>query len=129
LFDRHQIGLILDSFAAGRTAELLADLDASIRESVGSLRSSLAGGQPADVSRRAHRLAGAALNFGLPALHRSAQELERSVGREGSTRLGQRLMEIEQAAEAALQAISLLRGNLSDGAVRSAADGRVTANG
>ena len=117
LFDRQQIGLILDNFAAERSIELLAELDASIQDSVRSIRGSLADGQLAHVSRRAHRLAGAALNFGLPTLHKSAQELELSIERGDRTLLGQRVRETEQAADAALQAIALLRRSLSNDAV------------
>jgi len=116
LFDRQQIGLILDNFAAERSIELLAELDASIQDSVRSIRGSLADGQLAHVSRRAHRLAGAALNFGLPALHKSAQELELSIERGDRTLLGQRVRETEQAADAALQAIALLRRSLGNDA-------------
>jgi len=116
LFDRQQIGLILDNFAAERSIELLAELDASIQDSVRSIRGSLADGQLAHVSRRAHRLAGAALNFGLPTLHKSAQELELSIERGDRTLLGQRVRETEQAADAALQAIALLRRSLGNDA-------------
>src|SRR5262249_56189163 len=97
LFDRQQIGLILDNFAAERSIELLAELDASIQDSVRSIRGSLADGQLTHVSRRAHRLAGAALNFGLPALHKSAQELELSIERGDRTLLGQPFRETERA--------------------------------
>ena len=128
LFDRSQIGLILDSFAAGRSIELLAELDASIQDSLRSIRRSLAGGQLADVSRRAHRLAGAALNFGLPALHKSAQELELSIERGGTALLGQLVLETEQAADAALQAIALLRRSLSNDVKACVADGQITAS-
>jgi signal transduction histidine kinase/DNA-binding NarL/FixJ family response regulator len=129
LFDRRQIGLILDSFAAGRSIELLAELDASIRDSLRSLRSSLADSQPAHLARRAHRLAGAALNFGLPALHKAAHDLESSVERGDSALLGERLAETEKAADAALQAIALLRRTLDEAAPMAAADGQVTASG
>jgi HPt (histidine-containing phosphotransfer) domain-containing protein len=128
LFDRQQIGLILDTFAAGRSLELLAELDASIRDSVRSIRRSLANGQLARVSRRAHRLAGAALTFGLPALHKSAQELELSIEPGNTALLQQRLLAIEQAAEAALRAIALLRRSLSDGAAVCAAASEITAS-
>jgi signal transduction histidine kinase/DNA-binding NarL/FixJ family response regulator len=127
LFDRRQIGLILDSFAAGRSAQLLADLDASIRDSLGSLRRLLADGQLAHVSRRAHRLAGAALNFGLPALHQSAHAIESSIERGDQTLLERRIAETETAADAALQAIALLRRNLGDDALLPVADGQIAA--
>jgi len=128
LFDRQQIGLILDSFVVGRSIELLAELDASIQDSLRSIRRSLADGQLADVSRRAHRLAGAALNFGLPALHKSAQELELSIERGGTALLGQLVLETEQAADAALQAIALLRRSLSNDVKACVADGQITAS-
>jgi len=121
LFDRQQIGLILDCFAAGRSAQLLADLEASIQDSLTSLRRFLADGRLADVSRRAHRLAGAALNFGLPVLHQVAQELESSIER-GDKSPELPLIETEKAAEAALQAIVLLRRSLS------VPDGQITAS-
>jgi signal transduction histidine kinase/DNA-binding NarL/FixJ family response regulator len=124
LFDRQQIGLILDSFATGRSIELLAELDASIQDSLRSIRRSLADGHLTHVSRRAHRLAGAALNFGLPALHNSAQELELSIERGDGALLGQRFRKIEQAADAALQAIALLRRRLRDDATLSVAHGQ-----
>ena len=55
--------------------------------------------------------------FGLRALHQAAQKLESSISLEDSTLLEQRLIETEKSAEAALQAIALLRVNLSDDAV------------
>jgi len=129
LFDRQQIGLILDSFAAGHSAQLLANLEASIQDSLRSLKRFLADREVAGVSRRAHRLAGAALTFGLRALHQSAQELESSVELEDWFLLEQRLLETEKHAEAALQAIALLRVNLSNDALVPVAGGEVTANG
>jgi len=129
LFDRQQIGLILDSFAAGRSAQLLAHLEASIQDSLRSLRRSFTDRQVAEVSRRAHRLAGAALTFGLRALHQSAQELELSIELGDWIILDQRLLETEKSAEAALQAIALLRGSLSDDAMLPVAAGQVPASG
>jgi signal transduction histidine kinase/DNA-binding response OmpR family regulator len=129
LFDRQQIGLILDSFATGRSAELLAELDASIKDSLRSLRRSLADDQLVHVSKRAHRLAGAALNFGLSALHKSAQELELSIERGDRALVGQRLVETERAADAALHAIDVLRRSLSADVSMCVADGQITASG
>jgi CheY-like chemotaxis protein/HPt (histidine-containing phosphotransfer) domain-containing protein/anti-sigma regulatory factor (Ser/Thr protein kinase) len=126
LFDRQQIGLILDSFEAARSAKLLAQLEASIQESLRSLRRFLADCQVAEASRSAHRLAGSAVFFGLRALHQAAQELESSIALEDSMLLEQRLVETEKSAEAALRAIALLRVNLSDEAMLPAADGRIT---
>ncbi|HET6926332.1 MAG TPA: ATP-binding protein, partial [Hyphomicrobiaceae bacterium] len=126
LFDRQQIGVILDSFAAERSAQLLADLEASIQDSLGSIRKFLADGQFAHVARRAHRLAGAALSFGLPALHQSAQKLESSTEPGDRSLLEQWLAETEKAADAALQAIVLLRRDLSGDAMSWMADGQIT---
>ena len=125
LFDRQQISLILDSFEAARSAKLLAQLEASIQESLRSLRRFLADCQVAEASRSAHRLAGSAVFFGLRALHQAAQELESAIALEDSMLLEQRLVETERSAEAALQAIALLRVNLSDDAMLPAADGRI----
>jgi hypothetical protein len=66
--------------------------------------------------------------FGLRALHQAARELESSIGLEDSMLLEQRLVETEKSAEAALQAIALLRVNLSDDAMLPVADGRITAS-
>jgi HPt (histidine-containing phosphotransfer) domain-containing protein len=128
LFDRQQIGVILDSFAAERSAQLLAGLEASIQDSLGSIRKFLADGQFAHVSRRAHRLAGAALSFGLPALHRSAHKLEASIELEDRALLEQWLADTEKAADAALQAIVLLRRDLSGDAMSRVADGQIAAS-
>jgi signal transduction histidine kinase/CheY-like chemotaxis protein/HPt (histidine-containing phosphotransfer) domain-containing protein len=128
LFDRQQIALILDSFEAGRSVKLLLQLEASIQESLRSLKRFLADRQVAEASKSAHRLAGSAVFFGLRALHQTAQELESSMAREDSMVLQQRLVDTERSAEAALQAIALLRVNLSD--TRSPeADERLTASG
>jgi CheY-like chemotaxis protein/HPt (histidine-containing phosphotransfer) domain-containing protein/anti-sigma regulatory factor (Ser/Thr protein kinase) len=129
LFDRQQIGLILDSFEAGRSVKLLVQLEASIQESLRSLKRFLADRQVAEASKSAHRLAGSAVFFGLRTLHRAAQELESSIALEDSMALQQRLVETEKSAEAALQAIALLRVNLSDDAFLPEADARVTASG
>jgi HPt (histidine-containing phosphotransfer) domain-containing protein len=83
----------------------------------------------AEASKSAHRLAGSAVFFGLRTLHRAAQELESSIALEDSMALQQRLVETEKSAEAALQAIALLRVNLSDDAFLPEADARVTASG
>jgi CheY-like chemotaxis protein/HPt (histidine-containing phosphotransfer) domain-containing protein len=128
LFERQQIGLILGSFEAWRSVKLLAQLEASIHESLGSLRRFLADGQVKEASRSAHRLAGSAVFFGLRALHQAAQELESSIALEGPRLFEQRLVETETCAEAALQAIALLRVNLSNDAMLTAADGRITAS-
>src|SRR5262245_52404645 len=128
LFDRQQIGLILDSFAAGRSAQLLAQLEASIEDSLKSLKGFLADRKLAEVSRRAHRLAGAALTFGLRTLHKSAQELESSIELEDWILIDRRLLATEKSAEAALQAIALLRSSLSDDAMLPVATGQVPAN-
>jgi len=128
LFERQQIGLILGSFEAWRSVKLLAQLEASIHESLGSLRRFLADGQVKEASRSAHRLAGSAVFFGLRALHQAAQELESSIALEEPRLFEQRLVETETCAEAALQAIALLRVNLSNDAMLTAADGRITAS-
>ena len=128
LFDRQQIGQILDSFEAARSIKLLAQLEASIQESLRSLRRFLVDCQVAEASRSAHRLAGSAVFFGLRALHRAAQELESSIALEDAMLLEQRLVETEKCAEAALQAIAILRNNLSDDAVLPVPDGRITAS-
>ena len=122
LFDRQQIGLILDSFEAGRSVQLLAQLEASIQESLRSLKRFLADCQVAEASRSAHRLAGSAVFFGLRALHQAAQELESSLSLEDPMLLEQQLAETEKSAKAALQAIALLRVNLSDDAKLPVAD-------
>jgi DNA-binding response OmpR family regulator len=129
VFDQQQIGLILHSFEAGRSALLLTDLEASIRDSLKSLRGFLADRRGAEISRRAHRLAGAALTFGLRALHRSARELEWSADLEDFAVMERRLLEIEKSANAALQAIAFLRDSLSDEATPRVADEPINARG
>ncbi|HEX6001251.1 MAG TPA: ATP-binding protein [Hyphomicrobiaceae bacterium] len=129
VFDQQQIDLILHSFEAGRSALLLTDLEASILDSVKSLRGFLAERRGADISRRAHRLAGAALTFGLRALHQSARELECSADLEDFAVMERRLQEIEKSANAALRAIAVLRDSLSDDATQRVPDEPIKARG
>jgi len=128
LFDRQQIGLILDSFDAGRSVKLLAQLEASIQESLRSLRRFLADGQGAEAAKSAHRLAGSAVFFGLRALHQAAQELEASIDLDDATLLEARLVKTEKSAAAALQAIALLRVTLGGDAMVPVADERIAAS-
>ena len=77
IFDGERVGELIDSFKAEKLHSLLSELKVSLIEGRNHLQSSLHEKAYDALSKRAHRLSGAAASFGLPRLEELARQLEK----------------------------------------------------
>ena len=68
-----------------------------------------------DIAKRAHRVAGAAINFGLSDLHRTSVELEIAATKDEKTAIQARHSAFDAQADDALHAIRELRNEIDRG--------------
>lgn len=114
-FSRDQLDLILTTLEPKRVIFLLGELERSIVECRTEIKRSLQYESGVDIAKRTHRLAGAAINFGLSDLHRTSIELEIAATNNDKIAMHERHLALEAKAEDALRAIRELRNEIGRG--------------
>ncbi len=114
-FSRDQLDLLLAALEPDRVIFLLGELESSIVECRTEIKRSLQNERGVDIAKRTHRVAGAAINFGLSDLHRTSIELEIAATDEDKIAMQERHSTFDSEAEEALRAIRKLRNEIVGG--------------